>query len=232
MTETGAGLTCGRRDSTASRSTVPPGRGPVIGSAVSVDRPGPPAASLSADGAAHHPGGQAVTLPPGGQGSGAGADTPPDGPHPTPTTPEPSTDPAPPTVAGGRPVLVLRVPADHRAPVRLVQLAASAVTFSDAIGGGYLDEALDGVVDECPYVVVLDEHRVAKGLRANQRAAVLAARLGHVNRAWLADLRGDALIVGCGRGGADTDVPDGVIDAAARSGLLPGHDHPDGVRTR
>jgi hypothetical protein len=74
--------------------------------------------------------------------------------------------------------------------------------------------------------MLLDEHRTPKGLRGNQRAAVLAARLGHVNRAWLADLRGDALIVGCGRGWADTDVPGGVIDAAAQSGLLPGHDLP------
>lgn len=233
MTETGLGLACGRRDFTTSRSSVPPGGGPVIGSAVSADRPGPPAAE-SADGAAHHPGGQAVTLPPGGQGSGAGAATPPDGPHPTPTTPEPPANPAAPTVpvAGGQPVLVLRVPADQRAPVRLVRLAASAVTFSDAIGGGYLDEALDGVVDKCPYVVVLDEHRVPKGLRANQRAAVLAARLGHVNREWLADLRGDALIVGCGRGGADTDVPDGVIDAACRSGLLGEYDRSGGSYAR
>ncbi len=129
-------------------------------------------------------------------------------------------------VAGRRPVLVLRVPADDRAPVGLVRVAASAQTFSDAIGGGFLEEALDGAVDGCSYTVLLDEHRVPKGLRANQRAAVLAARLGHENRRWLADLRGDAQIVGCGRGGADADVPDGVIDAAARSGLLGEYDRP------
>jgi hypothetical protein len=40
-----------------------------------------------------------------------------------------------------------------------------------------------------------------------------------VNWAWLADLRGDALIIGSGLGGTDTDVPDGVIEAAARSEL-------------
>jgi hypothetical protein len=123
-------------------------------------------------------------------------------------------------------VLVLRVPADDRAPVGLVRVAASAVTFSDAIGGGFIEEALDGSVDGRSYVVMLDEHRVPKGLPGNQWVAVLAARLGHVNRAWLADLRGDALIVGCGRGWADTDVPDGVIDAAARSGLLGEYDRP------
>jgi hypothetical protein len=61
---------------------------------------------------------------------------------------------------------------------------------------------------------------------------VLAARLGHLDRAWLADLRGDALIVGSGPGGTDEDVPDGVIDAAARSGLLGERVRPDGNRAR
>lgn len=116
-------------------------------------------------------------------------------------------------------VLVLRVPADERIPLTVVRLAASAATFSDAVGGGSLDEALDGTVNGQSYVILMDEHRVPKGLPGNQRAAVLAARLGHVNRAWLADLRGDALIIGSGLGGTDTDVPDGVIEAAARSEL-------------
>jgi hypothetical protein len=192
----------------------------VIGSAVSVDRPGPPAASLSADGAAHHPGGQAVPLPPWGQGSGAGADAPAACSHPTPTSPQPALG----QDARG-PVLVLRVPADEDTPVGLVRVVASAAAFSDALGGAFLDDALDGWVEGAGYVVLLDEHRVAKGLRGNQRAAVLAARLGHVSRCWLADLRGDALVLGCGPGGTDTDVPGGVIDAARRSGLL--HEHQD-----
>jgi hypothetical protein len=117
-------------------------------------------------------------------------------------------------------VLVLRVPADERAPVGAFQVALSAAAFSDAIGGGLLDETLDGSVDGAGYVLLLDEHRVTKSLPGNQRAAVLAARLGHLNRRWLANLRGDALVVGCGPGGTDADVPDGVIEAAARSGLL------------
>ncbi len=120
---------------------------------------------------------------------------------------------------------MLRVPADEVTPVGLVRVAASAAAFSDALGGRFLDDALDGCVDGAGYVVLLDEHRVAKGLPGNQRAAVLAARLGHVNRAWLADLRGDALVLGCGPGGSDVDVPGGVIDAARRSGLL--HEHED-----
>lgn len=74
-------------------------------------------------------------------------------------------------------MLVLRVPADDRAPVGLARVTASAVAFSDALGGGFLDDVLDGCVDGDPYVVLLDEHRVAKGLPGDQRAAdVPAAR--------------------------------------------------------
>jgi hypothetical protein len=163
-----------------------------------------------------------VTWPP-ERGSGAGVDTPRADPHPTPALADLTTAVH---VATRGPVLVLHMPADHRTPVRLARVAASAVTFSDTLGGGYIEEALDGTVDGHSYVIMLDEHRVPKGLPGNQRAAALAARLGHLNRAWLADLCGDALIVGCGRGGADADVPDGVIDAAARSGLLGDYDRP------
>jgi hypothetical protein len=228
VTEIGQRSARGRGDFAASRVsvTVPPSGGSMIGSAVSVDRPGPSAES--ADGAAHHPGEpDPVTRPPAGQGSGVGADAPTASPHPTPTAPLPALGPE----ARG-PVLALRVPAADRAPVELVRVAASAAAFSDAIGGGFLEEALDGTVDGGSYVVVLDEHRVAKGLRGNQRAAVLAARLGHVNRAWLADLRGDALVVGSGPGGTDTDVPGAVVEAAARSGLLGEDDRPGGGRAR
>jgi hypothetical protein len=128
-------------------------------------------------------------------------------------------------------VLALRVPADRRNPLAVVRVAASAAAFSDVIGGGFLDDALDGSVEGHCYVVFLDEHRVAKGLPDNQRAAVLAARLGHVNRQWLADLRGDALIVGCGRGGVDVDVPGAVVDAAHQAGLLAASARPDGGQT-
>jgi SAM-dependent methyltransferase len=159
------------------------------------------------------------------------ADAPAAGPPPTPTAATaPTAAPVQEPVRG--PVLALRVPADDRAPVGLVRVAASAAAFSDAIGGGYLDDTLDGMVDGHSYVVLLDEHRVPKGLPGNQRAAVLAARLGHVNRAWLADLRGDVLIVGLGPGGTDEDVPGGVIEAAARSGLLGEYGEPDGNRAR
>jgi hypothetical protein len=41
-----------------------------------------------------------------------------------------------------------------------------------------------------------------------------------VDRAWLADLRGDALVLGCDRRLDDTDVPGVVVAAACRAGLL------------
>ena len=61
---------------------------------------------------------------------------------------------------------------------------------------------------------------MAKGLRGNDRAAVLSARLGHVTRAWLADLRGDVLVLGCDGRLEDVSVPLFVVDAAVRSGLF------------
>lgn len=49
---------------------------------------------------------------------------------------------------------------------------------------------------------------------------MLSARLGHVDRAWLTGLHGDALFLGRDCHEDDTDVPVAVVDAARRSGLL------------
>jgi hypothetical protein len=65
----------------------------------------------------------------------------------------------------------------------------------------------------------VDEHRVAKGLPRNERAAVLAARLGQVDRSVLADLLGDVLVLGCDGRLDDVNVSGCVVKAAARSGL-------------
>lgn len=117
-------------------------------------------------------------------------------------------------------VLGLRVPADNEQRVEVLELKLTAAAFSDAIGGGLLEESLHGEADRKTYIVYLDEQRVAKGLPGNQRAALLAARLGHVHRDWMAELRGDVLILGCDRRLNDADVPDGVMEAAFRAGLL------------
>ncbi|MGL5867098.1 MAG: hypothetical protein ACRCYX_14745 [Dermatophilaceae bacterium] len=114
----------------------------------------------------------------------------------------------------------MRVPAHPDESVSVVTVAVSAVALSDAIGGGLLDDSVQGTADGGRYVMYLDEERVAKGLPDNPRAASLAVRLGHVDRTWLADLRGDVLVVGCTVRGGDLDVPRGVV-AAARRFLLP-----------
>jgi hypothetical protein len=115
------------------------------------------------------------------------------------------------------PILGLLVPAETRRPVSVVLVRASSVAFSDAIGGGLLDDALAGACEGGRYGVYLDLDREAKNLPANDRAAVLLARLGRVERAVLAGLRGDALLVGIGVRGGDCDIPAGVLVAACRA---------------
>jgi hypothetical protein len=104
--------------------------------------------------------------------------------------------------------------------VVLSVLRLTASELSDAIGGGLLEDALTAGTGGFGYTFYVDEFRVAKGLPGNSRAAVLAARLGHVTRAWLADLRGDVLVLGCDGRLDDVSVPQFVVDAAVRSGLM------------
>lgn len=121
---------------------------------------------------------------------------------------------------GCRSVLGLRIPAEVGQPLALVALPLSASALSDAIGGGLLDDALTAEGGDGGYTFYVDEHRVAKGLPGNDRAAVLSARMEHVTRAWLADLRGDVLVLGCDGRLEDVSVPLFVVDAAVRSGLF------------
>jgi hypothetical protein len=115
------------------------------------------------------------------------------------------------------PVLALLVPAETRQPVSVVLVRASSVAFSDTIGGGLLDDALTGACEGGRYGVCLDLDREAKNLAANDRAAVLLVRLGRVERAVLAGLRGDALLVGIDVRGGDCDIPAGVLVAACQA---------------
>jgi hypothetical protein len=122
----------------------------------------------------------------------------------------------------GRRVTVhgLLVPWDLRRVCQVQELALTAVALSDAIGGGLLEEGLYGEIDAAAYSVYLDEDRVAKGLPLNERAAVLSARLGKVDRRWLAGLRGNALFLGRDERLDDADVPPALLEAARRSGLI------------
>jgi hypothetical protein len=114
----------------------------------------------------------------------------------------------------------LLVPWDHRRACQVQELALTAVALSDAIGGGLLEEGLYGRIDAAAYVVYLDEDRAAKGWPPNERAVVLSARLGQVERQWLAGLRGNALFLGCDERLDDADVPLALVEAARRSGLI------------
>jgi hypothetical protein len=105
------------------------------------------------------------------------------------------------------PVLALRVPADLSEPVSLVAVELAEGALSEEIGGGPLDNSILGEVGGVGFTIYVQ--RVAKGLPGNERAAVLSARLGEVDRAWLAELRGVALVLGCDRRFDDTDVPGG-----------------------
>jgi hypothetical protein len=116
----------------------------------------------------------------------------------------------------------LLVPWDQRRPCQVQELTLTAVSLSDAIGGGLLEEGLHGQVDGVTFSMYLDEDRVARGLPTNERAAALSARIGQVDGWWLTEMRGDALFLGCDEQFADTDVPEVVIEAARRGGLLPG----------
>jgi hypothetical protein len=119
------------------------------------------------------------------------------------------------------PLTALLIPADPRRSCALLALRESSVEFSDAIGGGLLDEAYHGSVDGQGYCVYLDDERLAKALPENPRAVFLAARLAWIDQVDRIGLRGDALLVGTGLSGEDADLPEPVLHAARRTGLLP-----------
>jgi hypothetical protein len=116
-------------------------------------------------------------------------------------------------------VLGFRIPADAGGSVALTVLPLTASALSDPVGGGLLEDAPIGEAGGSGYTFYVDELRVARVLPRNDRAVVLAVRLGHVNRAWLADLRADVLVLGCDGRLDDVSVPRFVVGAAVRSGL-------------
>jgi hypothetical protein len=118
-------------------------------------------------------------------------------------------------------VTVLRVPADPGEPLTLLQVKDSSAAFSDMIGGGLLDDGMRGMVQGDLFVFCVDEQRVLRGLPLNDRAVVLSTRLGQADRRWLAELRGDVLLVGLDRCGGDGNVPLGVVTEALRCALGP-----------
>jgi hypothetical protein len=141
-------------------------------------------------------------------------------------TPDPHPDPTAGTGGeGSGRVRALLVPADPGRAGAVVVLPVSSVAFSDAIGGGLLDDAHHDTIAGTGYCAYLDETRTTKDLAINPRAHELATRLGWAELADTLDLRGDVLIVGTDPGHRDLDVPTGVLTAATATGLLPPPTH-------
>ena len=114
----------------------------------------------------------------------------------------------------------LVIPADPRVRLLATVMEPTRSQMSAAIGGGLVEDALTGQVDGAGYTFYADENRVLKALRDNDRAAVLAARLGHTQRGLMAGLRGDVLVLGCRGLAEDVSVPREVVDAARQSALI------------
>ncbi|MBI1758317.1 MAG: hypothetical protein HYR62_03700 [Actinobacteria bacterium] len=116
----------------------------------------------------------------------------------------------------------LLIPARTELPCELVPVPLTAAGISDSIGGGLLEEVVCGPDPDGAHTVYQDAAREMKALPDNPRAARLAARLGWPYLTGPTPLRGDALVLGLDEHGADADVPDVVLAAAVREGLLRG----------
>jgi hypothetical protein len=119
-------------------------------------------------------------------------------------------------------VLVLLLPAGSERPCRLRRVELRAVSFSDAIGGGLLDDIPCGRSGGSWHTVYQDAERDTKGLPDNPRAWLLAARLEWPHLAMRLSLRGDVLVAGLDGWCQDADVPEDVLAAAMDLHLLPG----------
>ena len=122
-----------------------------------------------------------------------------------------------------RRITALLVPADDTCPVRLLQVEDRAQEFSEAIGGGLLDETAAQLPDGQFVALYQDEDRLAVGLPRNTRAAQLAAYLRLALRSPFGQLRGDLLVTGLDASRTDTNVPSSVLVAARLAGLIGRH---------
>lgn len=116
--------------------------------------------------------------------------------------------------------LGLHIPADAGSSVEIVRVEMTSVAISELIGGGLLDEGLQGAVGHSWFTFYVDEDRVAKRLPPNERATALSVWLDRTDQGRGADLRGDVLVLGLDHRFEDVDVPLAVVMAAAGAGLL------------
>jgi hypothetical protein len=106
--------------------------------------------------------------------------------------------------------------------------------ISDTLGGGSVETL---IVDALPCGRGYAIHHIeqASALPDNPRAAAIAARLGHTDRADQANLRGDILITGLIAGHEDeANVPPEILQAVQRTLVgLPGpRSHQSAARLR
>jgi hypothetical protein len=117
-------------------------------------------------------------------------------------------------------VRALLIPANRRRPCTLITIAESAACLSDAIGARHLEEVHHESAAGRGYRLYGDEQRRTEGYPPNERAAVLAARLGWIDLADKVGLHGDLLVVGAHDPHRDSDVPEAIVRAAIQSGLI------------
>lgn len=122
---------------------------------------------------------------------------------------------------GRRRVLsALLIPAEVARPVRLLPVADAATAISDLLGGVLLDDPVTWCSTVGTWIsAYLGERR--GGCGDNPRLSLVATRLGLTDRWFHACARGDALLLATRPGGVvDDDLPEAVVAAVRRSGLI------------
>ena len=119
-------------------------------------------------------------------------------------------------------IWAMLIPADLARPCVVLRLPLSGIRFSDAIGGGLLDETICSAKTGQEHTVYQDADRDTHHLPHNHRAATLATRLDWPHVEDRLSLRGDILITGIDASGLDTHLPHAVLLSAVRAGLLDG----------
>jgi hypothetical protein len=109
----------------------------------------------------------------------------------------------------------LVIPADVDRPINPVTVEASTRLYSDLLDGGLLEDIVAVLPGIGTVALYLDEGRVQRRLPVNPRAQRIAERLA-MPPTDPQTLRGDVLVTGLDRAGADADVPTELVTLARR----------------
>ena len=120
-----------------------------------------------------------------------------------------------------RTLIGLLIPADPDRAVTLCRVPDRIAAISDTLGAHLLDDVT--VLLPCGELICLYRSEEYARLPDNPRLAVVLTRLGVSDRQLQAALRGDALVLGSTSTGTvvDLDVPDHVVTACRRCGIIP-----------